>query len=249
VTGRLLRMRWFWSVVTEYWGDRALPPRKLNLSDLERIAEQMASLLGGTWSLQSSLGNQPRSLTLADLANLGPDERAAVRIHAEAPKQADGAQGPSVTLALSARPMFGGVMSQPLWEQTQRSIRSQWDKLGKPTLRGWRVFPAILLGALALALAGAVVLWVLEPRSLLLAPLVLFALVSGYSAGVPRVNARISRYFAPDRPLPIDFRVREKIREQRTATKEKWKDRAWGFGTALVLVAASAIITLALNLP
>jgi hypothetical protein len=94
--------------------------------------------------------------------------------------------------------------------------------------------PAAVAALLAATLIGALVLGVRGDLSLWLLPQVLLVLGTAYLVGSQAVERFSWKQQSVSGPLPIDFRLYEKVQEARATTRAKWSDR--GIGALITLV-------------
>ena len=242
----------FWRIPEHLRVPERIPPRKLNLTELTRFAEQMAALIDGSYSLSASRGPAPdKKLQWGDLKGLPADIRASVYILAESPAADDHPAGrfpgSRVTLTLQQRPVLGMVVPMEEYPRFHRELTNLWSESGRPLLGTWWRYPAALIVGLGLAAAGVVVAVAQSALSVLLLPLAVVALWTAYTVAAPRVIVRIEHDFHGIGPLPIDFRLLDGVKQARAESWEKWKDRFIGFATPLILgalgVAAKAAWT------
>lgn len=211
-----------------------LPPRKLNLTEWQSFANAMAEHMRGSYRIavvDPGPGPYPEK-QWDDLPGMLPDERARLQIAARGPAPdglpEDSTSLPHVAIALSSRPRLDIVAPAGDVERIWEDLYRRWMNMGRPVPRSWLIYPTVLLLALGVALAGSVVLWIRGDMSLWLIPLVLLSLATGFQVFSPVVQRRVERELRRDGPLPIDFRLHEKVQEARATTWARWRDRLEG---------------------
>lgn len=241
-------------------GPGQIPPRKLNLTELRRIADSMAREVGdGVVEIVSYFEQgTPQSKDWAELEGMLPDESARVQIqvHEGGPDIEFVSARRRAALSLGMPPTMslmhheGAQQAGNAWLSTAlQTLTEEWNGLGRP-VRYWPLilFPVTLATLIAASIVGFVVLLARGDLSVWLTPLVVLTIGVAYIVGTD-VAERLarSRQHGTGGPLPIDFRVYEQVRERRATRRAQWTDRGVGLIIGLVLAVLTFLIQEALK--
>lgn len=219
-------------------------PRRVNLTDLRLIGDELKRLTGADRYVVSLHGNTPRDVELAELPRLHPSERsftiAATGTGPFGPQASTG----EMTLTFSVIGHGPATVrgAGPGAEPAADNLRWWLGTLGQPvTSRAHRV-PIGFFAVLALTFGPVVVLWsVGELSLLLLLPLVLLLLWTVIAVSSPLLKARVSLERQKSSSWLVDTRPIEDVeldQEQQRQRRQTGLRYALVSGTIVAVVAA-----------
>lgn len=243
-------MRWFWdpgNLMGRMPGVTQLPPRRLNLTELDQLGKDMARAVSApTYELIGGYDNRP--IKLEDLATMVPSMLMCTML-ATAP-EADRAQrnespGQESKIQLTLLPAgYCSISSVGIGKMAEPGIAARYSELGKPRRNREWVFPAAFLLAVALAVAPLVVLWARRELTLWLIPFVVGAVLLAFVVGGLHVRQAVEKERLRTSGLQFDLRPIEQVRlHQEEKRQRRQVALIWGTVAAVLGAAVGAILS------
>jgi hypothetical protein len=233
-----------------------LPPRRLNLTELDHFGRAMAQALGSPETSYEVIRHETGEANtgvevptqLEELVRLLPTQRSRVWLRAKGPEHVlpDGSSAggrPELVLSLGD----GQRVAAQLLEADVPGVRQLpdlWAQLGRAR-RTWAwLYPTGFLLALAGALAPLIVMWARGRLSFWLIAPVAGLVVMAFAVFAPILQGRVKAHREARAGLDIDFRLLETVRTDRAVHRRNLQSGLLGALLGAIATGAGVWATL-----